>query len=226
MTWVILGSSALTFFLTFIGAGSLPGGLAFQSLTFFARPWTAFTYPLLATGQVLWLLLAGYMYWLFGGSLERAWGHRDYTLFQLLVTGASAVGLWLGAVLLGRDAFLTGLGMPLAATVLAWTVINPRERLLVYFAIPMEARWLGVVVLVLVVVSFAFPLGFFALAGCGVAWWYVRSGRYLLSGGPAGRWADRTRSREIRRSLNPVELLRRWRRKRRFIRLIKGSGLH
>ncbi len=222
VTWVVLGANALTFVVAFVSGVSWPG-LAFYSPAFLLTPWTAFTYPLLAAGGVVWLLLGGYVMWLFGGSLERSWGSRDYTIFLLLVSASTAVALWLASVLLGRGAVLAGFGMPLAAITVAWAAINPFERILLYFVLPLEARWLGILAAVFVVIAVPFPLGVFALAGCGVAVWYVRQGRYLLvrAGGPR-RHVERGERMVV---LNPLTWYRRWRLKRQFMRLVKGSTL-
>lgn len=228
MTWALLGANALTFMIAFVGGGSLLG-LAFYAPEFLQRPWTAFTYPLLGLTNIFWLLLGGYALWLFGGSLERAWGGRAYTIFLLATSGATAAALWLASVLLGGGAVLVGFAMPLAAVTMAWAAINPYERVLLYFALPLQARWLGILVAVFVVVSQSFPLGVFALAGCGVAVWYVRKGRYLsFRSGPPRRRLER--DREL--TLNPLAWFRRWRLGRQFRRLAKalkrddGDTLH
>ena len=220
VTWAVLGANVLTFVATFVSGVSWTG-LVFYSPEFLLAPWTAVTYPLVAAGGVVWLLLGGYVLWLFGSSLERAWGWRDYTIFLLLVSGATAAALWLASVLLGRGALLAGFGMPLAAITVAWAAINPYERILLYFVLPVEARWVGVLAAVLVVFSLQpFPLGVFALAGCGVAVWYVRQGRYL-----SVRARGLQRHPESSLTLNPFAWYRRWRQKRRFMRLVKGSSL-
>lgn len=216
VTWAVLAANALTFVVAFVGGGSL------LTLQFYApelpqRPWTAFTYPLLGVGNLFWLLIGGYVLWLFGGSLERAWGWRGYTIFLFATSGSTAVALWLASVLLGSSAVLVGFSMPLAAVTVAWAAINPYERVLLYFALPLEARWLGILVAVFVVISQPFPMGIFALAGCAVAVWYVRQGRYLSvrAGGP------RRVTREGALTLNPFAWYRRWRLGRQFRRLTK-----
>lgn len=221
VTWAVLGANVLTFMVAFVSGVSW-SGLAFYSPEFLLRPWAALTYPLLGAGGVFWLLLGGYVLWLFGGSLERAWGWRGYTIFLLAVSGATAAALWLASALLGRGAVLAGFGMPLAAVTVAWATINPYERILLYFVLPLEARWLGILAAVFVVISLPFPLGVFALAGCGVAVWYVRQGRYLLvrAGGPR-RHVERGERAAV---LNPLAWYRRWRLKRQFMRLVKGSS--
>jgi membrane associated rhomboid family serine protease len=215
----VIGANAVTFVVAFVGGGSPWAPFIFTTNGIAAAPWSVLTYPLIGAGGILWVLLGGYMMWLFGGSLERAWGRMDYIRFLLLVTVATSLGLWIGAALLGRSASLAGLGLPLAAATVAWAAINPSERLLLYFVLPIEARWLAVGVAVLVFFSFGFPLGLFALAGCAGAWWYVRRGRFMLTGGRRRRPAWRVSERERPATLNPFALYRRWRLKRQFTRL-------
>ncbi|HEY6102896.1 MAG TPA: DUF1751 domain-containing protein [bacterium] len=224
VTWSVIGVHTATFVVAFVVGGSLWEPFIFRTNAVLGAPWSLLTYPLIGTG-ILWVLLGGYMMWMFGGSLERAWGIAGYIRFLILVTLGTAAGLWLGATLLGRAGFLAGLGLPLAAVTVAWAAINPSERLLLYFVLPIESRWLAIGVAVLVFFSFPFPLGFFALAGCGIAWWYVRAGRYVLLGGPASRRPRRARGPERRTTLNPFALYRRWRLKRQFTRLMRGSSM-
>jgi membrane associated rhomboid family serine protease len=223
VTWALIIANGLTFLLAFVGAGFPEGELVFTTRTFLQQPWTALTYPLVAGGGIFWILLSAYVLWLFGGSLERAWGPRQYSVFLALVAVASALGLWLGSWLTGRQALLAGLGLPLAGIVVVWTAINPSEVLLAYFVFPMQARWLGLIVLGLTVLSFPFPLGIFALAGPVAALWFLRLGRYAQLLPRGGRSHSRgTRAREQDRlTLNPIVLFRRWRQRRRFRRLAR-----
>jgi hypothetical protein len=227
VTWAIIAANVLTFLTGFLGSGGVWNSLVFTSVGFWSAPWTALTYPLVAGGQILWLLLGGYVFWLFGGSLERAWGRRGYLVFLALATAIPALALWVGGAVTGRMVVLNGLWLPLAASTVAWATINPGERMLLYFVIPIEARWLGILVAVLVVFSYPFPLGVFALTGCVAAWWYVRQGRYgLFRGRQESAW-EPARGRETRRGtpLNPVAWIRRWRLRRQFRRLIDQSDL-
>lgn len=210
VTWAVIGANAATFLASFLG---VPLPLSFHPYTVAARPWTVFTYALDGSGPVVSLLLSGYVLWLFGGSLERGWLARDYLRFLLLTTPAPAVALWAAGAWLGWAVGLSGLWVPVAACVVAWSVIHPRERLLVYFAVPVEGRWVGALGAALVFFSFPFPLGAFALAGCGVAWWYASGARWTMGRAPV-------------RLRDPVEAYRRWRRRREFQRLMRRSGLH
>ena len=223
VTWSVIGAHTATFVVAFVGGGSLWEPFVFRTNAVLSALWSLLTYPLIGT-SIIWVLLGGYMMWMFGGSLERAWGVVGYIRFLVLVTLGTALGLWLGARLLGRPTFLAGLALPLAAVTVAWAAINPSERLLLYFVLPIEARWLAIGVAVLVFFSFPFPLGFFALAGCAIAWWYVRAGRYVFSGGLTSRRPRRARGPERKTTLNPFALYRRWRLKRQFTRLMRGSS--
>jgi len=216
-TWAVIAANALTVVVAFVGGGALWWPLVFHTSTWTATPWSPLTYPLVGAGGILWVLLGGFMLWLFGGSLERSWGLRGYLVFLALVSAATALGLWVGSFLTGRGAFLAGLGMPLAAAVVAWAAINPRERLLLYCVIPIEARWLAIGSLILVFFSFPFPLGLFALAGGGAGWWYVRSGRYATL-----RPARQRPGAHL--TLNPLALYRRWKWKRQFTRLMRNAS--
>ncbi len=211
VTWGLILANAATFVLSFLG---LPLPLAFSPYTVPSRPWTVGTYALDGAGPVLSLLLSAYALWVFGGSLERGWGARDYGLFLVWTSVAPALALWAAHVGLGvGGAGLRGLWMPVAACAVSWSLIHPRERLLVYFALPVEGRWIGPLSAALVFFSLPFPTGAFALAGCAVAWWYASGGRYGF--GVRGR----------RRVGNPLEVWQRWRRKREFRQLMRRSGL-
>ncbi len=224
ITWAVIGANVVTFLLSYAGAARASEGLVFDPAVLLSRPWTVFSYPLVAVDFVV-LLVSAYMFWLFSGSLERSWGGWDYVVFLGVVTAAPAIALWVGMSLTGMSVPLAGLWLPVAATAVAWATINPYERVLLYFVIPLEARWLGLLAVLLVFFSFRpFPLGVFALAGCGVAWWYARGGKYQLwrlrRGGESGPRPVRERSF----TLNPLDAIQRWRRKRQFMRLIKRSG--
>lgn len=210
VTWAVVAANAATFVLSFVGV-QLP--LGFHPEGAAARPWTVLTYALDGGGSVLALVLSAYALWVFGGSLERAWGGREYARFLVAVSALPALALWGAAFALGSAGELSGLWLPVAGCAVAWSVVNPAERVLAYFAIPVEGRWIGWLAAALVFFSFPFPLGAFALAGCAVAWWYASGGRY--------------RMRHVSvRVPNPLEAFRRWRRKRQFLRLMRRSGLH
>jgi hypothetical protein len=210
LTWAVVGANLTTFVLSYVG---VRWPLSFHPAAAAAEPWTLLTYALDGSGSLLSVLLSSYALWVFGGSLERGWLLRDYGRFLALTTAAPAAALWLAGMGLGMEVGLSGLWLPVAACAVAWSVVHPYERLLVYFAVPVEGRWIGPLSAALVFFSFPFPLGAFALSGCAVAWWYASGGRYGLGRGSRARLG------------NPLSAYRRWRRKREFRRLMRRSGL-
>src|SRR4030067_241192 len=82
ITWFVIGANAVTFIVAFVGGGSLWEFFIFRTSAIVEAPWSILTYPLIGAGGILWVLLGGYMMWLFGGSLERAWAAADYARFR------------------------------------------------------------------------------------------------------------------------------------------------
>src|SRR2546428_12092065 len=123
VTWAVLGANVLTFIGSFIAETSW-AGLAFFSPTFLQRPWTAVTYPLIGTGSIFWILIGGYVFWMFGGSLERSWGGRGYIAFPMLGSASSAGALWLGRGGTGRGGPVAGFLVALAAVTRARVAVQ------------------------------------------------------------------------------------------------------
>ncbi|MHB9024946.1 MAG: hypothetical protein ACYC7E_12365 [Armatimonadota bacterium] len=157
--------------------------LAFSPVTPF---WLTglFTYPLAFTGDIIGLLLNGYVFYMFGGSLERGWGARNFLLF-LLGVSLAAILLWEIGVLLviGRLVQLATTWLLISAIIVAWAWQNPEEQILLFFVLPIKAKWVGWLDIILT--FFLFPtsvvgggperlmLGFFSLGGIAAAIGYV-----------------------------------------------------
>ena len=73
-------ANLVTFVTFFFAQRDLWQSFVFHSPEAPIRPWSLLTYPLVNYSP-LGVLLAGYMLWLFGGSLERAWGTRRFLQF-------------------------------------------------------------------------------------------------------------------------------------------------
>jgi len=142
------------------------------------------TYPLIIHG-VINLLFSGLMLYWFGGSLERSWDSRNYLLFLLVVDAVAAL-VWYGGLALFSDPGLvigtTNAWMMIAAVIVAWAWTNPNETILFWFVLPLQARWVGWLTIVLLYFSYAgmadagpwrILLGLFALGGVGAARAYV-----------------------------------------------------
>ena len=198
------------------------------------------TYPLLifGPGEIINLLISGYMLWLFGGSLERGWGARTYLLL-LIAANAAAALLWsLGVFIFsGRLVVLAGPWLMISSVIVAWAWINPEETIMLWFVLPLKAKWIGWLDIALLYFLFpssqgargwpVFILGFFALGGVAVAYgydWYRRRWGWIpRRRQPASRKVIRhPSSTPFGAALRPF---REWQRRRRIARLQRSFHL-
>jgi membrane associated rhomboid family serine protease len=172
--------------LTYAGTG-VGRYLAFSTLEFPVHFWTLFTWPVVGAGDPLSVLFALGWTYLFGGSIERAWGTRDYLLFLVATGVLTAVSVWAGSRLLGQPAGLAGLWVAMAPVVVAWSVVNRREVINFWFLPIPGPMWGAIGVLIAWFYAGGGAIGLFATAGCAAAYWYATQGRYGRErGNPSG----------------------------------------
>lgn len=235
VTLGLLLANVATFLIWFFTRANFGGALLFSSSAVAARPWSLLTYPVVSYG-IYDVVLGGYMLWLFGGSLERAWGSRRFAWFLAAVTVITSGSLWVGSLLLDTPTLLSGLWLPLSALVVAWCLMNLTAVVLLFFVLPIQARYLAWLDVALTYFGYGSAFGpwlaFFALAGCGFAYLYLRGlprGAFFRTRpsqpSPSRRPLEFDASGRPPRSWNPLALLERWQRKRRFMRLWKDSGM-
>lgn len=197
----------------------------------FARPWTLLTYPLLSF-DIIGLLFYGLWLYYIGSVLESAWGTVNYAIFFLAVTLVSGISLEIGSMLT-HTAIMADNWLPLSAVTLAFCLLMPDETIILLI-FPIQARWLGWIEMAIVFFFYAqkSPLmGFFALAGCGVAWlWvnrnvahYTGRGSWAGSSGAARHTFHMQDHRTWKEKINPVELWKRRQRRKQFDRLMRGD---
>lgn len=221
--------NAATFLLTFLHL--LPERviqlLVSDAYTVWNSPWTFFTYPLVSRSQdaFKFLSLLFSLLWLYyvGGKLERAWGTRRFLVAFFSFSAISAFFISLGGLLVRWQSPFGELLCPLVDLTVVWAMMEPDVPVLLFGAIPMQLRWLAVIISLMLVFQFGnpyWPLGLFALGGCLAATLYAR---YLRGYRPMARYRNPLgsgRARPGRRfSLNPFEWYRRWQFRRRFRRL-------
>ena len=141
------------------GIPQLPLWLAAGQTLVFAVAWIAYSgiislislsIPMVLRGQVwrlvtfvfvpystdfLYFLIGTYLYFSLGSTLERSWGSGRFTIFYV-------VGM-LGAI---AGALLTGYGGNeglLLSLLLAFTLLAPEATFLLFYLIPVKAKWLG-----------------------------------------------------------------------------------
>ena len=94
----------------------------------------------------LFFALSLYFYWLIGTGLENAWGSFRFDAFYF-------IGL-VGNIVFG---FITGFATAEylhLSMFIAYAILNPDERVLVFFFIPIKMKWLAIVDAVLLIALF------------------------------------------------------------------------
>lgn len=237
---IIAANILLMLVVGFSSTPDLAKFLMFDSDTVAKLPWTIFTYPLvsLAGGGygIIGVLFAAYWLWLAGGSLERSWGSTRYAVFFFMMSGITALGLLLGSFLTGVPVQAIGLWLPIAAITVAFGMMNPENVILFMFFIPMKLKFLAVLDVVLVFISFfnfrapqTFLLAVAALAGCAFSFWYVTSGaRFGASYSPStprqGQVIHLFGRRGWTSKLNPMHWFREYRERKRLKDFFNKSG--
>jgi membrane associated rhomboid family serine protease len=224
LTWGLIAANFLTLVLmTFRALDkswlvlSVPGALA--------RPWTLLTYPLVST-DIIGMLLYGLWIYCIGSALERAWGTLNYAIFFVAVTVVSGLSMEIGALLLHTGIAINN-WLPLAGVTLAFCLLMPYETIIL-FIFPIQARWLGWLDMIIVFFVYAGRsplLGFFALAGCGVAWIWIKHdiAHINIRRGSSGRRFRPHEQRTWKEKINPFEIWKRHKRRKQFERLMKGD---
>lgn len=230
-TWGLIAANFITLVLMTFRALD-PSWLVLSVPGAFSRPWTLLTYPLVSFG-ILGMLFYGMWLYFIGSALERAWGTFNYAIFFVVVSVVSGISMEIGALLTHSILFIDS-WLPLAGVTLAFCLLMPNETIILLI-FPIQAKWLGWLEMAIVFFTYAGHsplLGFFALAGCGVAWIWVNRGLanvssfgrfnagYRGSGGHRFRPHD---SRTWQEKINPIEIWKRHKRRKQFDRLMRGD---
>ncbi|MGE0495303.1 MAG: rhomboid family intramembrane serine protease [Vulcanimicrobiota bacterium] len=205
VTTGLIVAQIVTFLALFFGQPQLVGWMITSDAL--KEPWALFTYPLVNGGPIVGLLLTCFVLGWVLSSLERTWGSGKLGAALLSMTVGQGLCLTLGSYLLEHTgAALVGIPLVLTGMFTMWAMMNPRATVLLFFVIPLEARFLGYLGLIGTWAYYGPALGLFAII-CPLAGWY-----YVTQ--PQGRG----------RSQGPGTLQRldRARRKRR-LRAIEGG---
>ncbi len=188
VTSALIGISILTFLLSFFQGGQWLSWLVSDNLL--ARPWTVVTHLAVFQSSILSLLVGSYMWFWVGGSLETTWGSNRFAAVLLFWGALSNLSMSLGNYVLYNQGFLAiGYWQALGCLFVMWAMMNPRATVLFMFVIPIEARILGYLSLLLLFFGSPFPLGCFAVAPALLGWAYVANPQHLQFS-PAKKVAD------------------------------------
>ena len=145
MRYIAIGN-VVVFLLDLAAGGYLSALLAFVPAAILrGQVWRIVTFVFVpVNSNVFWFALATFLYYSLGTTLERVWGTAKFTLFYLI----GLAGTILGAVI---AAFASPLFAYYPFTVyyvnmsllIAFAALNPDATFLLYFIIPVKAKWLA-----------------------------------------------------------------------------------
>ena len=140
---LLLGNVAVFFLARLLGGGGeLVASLALWPLGAGFWPWQLVTYAFLhGSFEHLFFNMLGL--WMFGSALEQVWGRNRYLQFYFAsVVAAALVQLAVNAAL-GQGAPTIGASGGLFGLLLAYAMIFPNQIVLVFFVLPMKAKYLA-----------------------------------------------------------------------------------
>ena len=96
-----------------------------------------------STGDVLWLALFLYFYYMIGTTLEREWGTAKFNLYYLSGVILSLLVAVITGLITGQDVWMSGTGYVNLSMFFAFAVLFPETRFLIFFIIPVKIKWLA-----------------------------------------------------------------------------------
>jgi membrane associated rhomboid family serine protease len=187
VTFGLMAALVVTVVLSYTGV-PVHDFLALHTPNFPVFFWTLFTWPVAPSpaelGPFGLIFALGWAY-LFGGSLERSWGTRDYAKFLILATVLTGVLVWAASGILRMPTGVSGLVVAMSPVVVAWSVVNAREVINFWF-LPIPGPVWGIIAAAVAYIGAGGGVvGLFALPACAAAYWYAKFGRYGYRGNAA-----------------------------------------
>jgi len=140
-TQALLLANVAVFFLGDLLAPGLLSPLALWPVGAGFWPWQIGTYAFLH-GSFNHLFFNMLGLWMFGGELEHVWGQKRFLQFYAASVVAAALTQLLVNALLGSIAPTVGASGGLFGLLLAFAMIFPNRIILLFFVIPMKAKYL------------------------------------------------------------------------------------
>ncbi len=137
---LLLGNVAVFFLIQLLGGGFATPLALWPVGTGQFWPWQVVTYSFLHLGfGHLFFNMLGL--WMFGGELEQLWGRNRFLQFYFSSVIAAAVAQLVVNAMIGSPAPTVGASGGLFGLLLAFAMIFPERIILVFFVIPMKAKY-------------------------------------------------------------------------------------
>ena len=137
---LLLANVAIFFLGELLGPGLL-SAFALWPIGHGFWPWQVGTYAFLH-GSFNHLFFNMLGLWMFGSELEHVWGQKRFVQFFTASVLAAAATQLIVNVLLGSLAPTVGASGGLFGLLLAYAMLFPNRTILLFFVLPMKAKWL------------------------------------------------------------------------------------
>ena len=147
MTVIVAGNVVVYLLSAFAGAAAV---------SFLSFDWTAITSGELwrlvtfifmpgytARGDILWLALFLYLYYMIGNALEREWGTAKFNLYYLSGVVLTVLVGVIMALVSGSNVRISGADYVNMSMFFAFAVLFPDTRFLIFFILPVKVKWLA-----------------------------------------------------------------------------------
>lgn len=154
---------AVTMALVFVGdlfsEGMLSAFLSFnRSLILEGQIWRIVTFLFIPqTNSVIWIIFSVYFYYFIGKSVENGWGSHNMTMYFL--TGYALL------LIIGFATGYTDASYLYFSLFLVFAALNPHEVFMMFFVIPVEARWLALIDAIYMGYEFIDAIPYYAFPG-------------------------------------------------------------
>ena len=147
MKFIVIGSVIVYLLAIFAGYGAV-SFLSFRwSAITQGEIWRLITFIFMpgyyTTGDVLWLALFLYFYYMIGNVLEREWGTAKFTLYYLSGVVLTLIVGIVTALVSGYDVIIEGTSYVNLSMFFAFAMLYPDTQFLLFFFIPVKVKWLA-----------------------------------------------------------------------------------
>jgi hypothetical protein len=139
----LAGVLITTFIVGWFTQSTLLFDLSFLSDSVATRPWTLLSYPLAPIHGLIGTIFTVLWMWSVGGQVERDVHPTRYGVMLLAVTLLGSLFLWAGSLITGVSSYLQGFVLILPAVTIAWGTRYPTACVKLWCIIPIQARWVA-----------------------------------------------------------------------------------